>query len=639
MTKYRPDIDGLRAVAVLAVVFYHFEIPGFRGGYVGVDIFFVISGYLITSLILEEISQQKFSILRFYDRRIRRILPALFFVLIVTLIAGFFILLPKDLETLGKSIVSVSVFASNFFFMRQSGYFDPDVSEFTLLHTWSLSVEEQFYVVWPILLMLLYRVQKSWVPIALLLGILMISLLIGEWLLHIDSEWDFFYFTPVRIWELVLGAILSVNLIQRNFNSTVKHMMSLSGFIMIVYAIFYFSRETKFPGINALIPCFGVALIIYSEARESTLIGRMLSIRPIVFLGLISYSLYLWHWPIMSYLNYYIVDGINSFETGLVICFCIVLSAFTWKFIEQPFRRRSGNLIASNVVILRGLALTGMLFGVGMLVYFQGGYPQRLSDNALKPITNNLSLHPFAHRCISNFTSKKPVDDCLFGAPSIDGSYQAVLWGDSHASHYMPVFKKLAEKNNWTIRQVSMYGCSPHLFTTPKSEKYKTCPEFNQNVLNDVISKENIKLVIFAGRWTDYPDEYKLIVNTISKLKDSNKKILILGQVPEADFNPAKCLAMSIWHGWSERACDISMESQVSKTFQNQNEYFRNLSEQDATIQVFLPEKYLCDDKYCVIENGGISFYKDNNHFHQLGSSYLIQFVDENILPTRKIYE
>ena len=361
---YRKEIDGLRALAVIPVILFHGGLEWFSGGYVGVDIFFVISGYLITSIILKEKEAGTFSIAGFYERRARRILPALFFIIFICIPFAWFWLLPHELKDFGKSIVAVTLFASNILFWRESDYFAPDAELIPLLHTWSLAVEEQFYVIFPLIMIFFWAFGRRRL-ISIISLIALFSLALTEWGWRHFPEANF-YLIPTRAWELMIGALVAFYLYQKKqLQGNIRHLGSLIGIGLIVLAIFFLDKTLPFPSLYALAPTIGTALIILF-ATPDTLVYKLLSQRIFVGIGLISYSAYLWHQPIFVFAR---IRGMDEPNIGLVLLlsmFAIVLAYFSWRFIELPFRDRSrftrkqifsASLIASLTFIGIGSAL------------------------------------------------------------------------------------------------------------------------------------------------------------------------------------------------------------------------------------------------------------------------------------------
>jgi len=326
--KYRPDVDGLRALAVIPVVFYHAKLPGFNGGFIGVDIFFVISGYLISRIIGDQIATRSFSILRFYERRIRRIFPALFFVLMPCAVASTLLFVPREYRDFSQSLIAATIFAANILFWKESGYFNAPAEQKPLLHTWSLSVEEQFYLVFPWLLILLWRLKRPF-DLHLLVPLLLGSLFLSIWGVEYAPE-AAFYFVHMRAWELLLGASLGLRLVTLPSSNSVRNVASIAGLLMILTAVHLYSPSIPFPGAYALLPCMGAALIIWSgesgDAKtDSSWIKNILSTSPFVTIGLVSYSLYLWHWPILVFAKSYLLRNPSALEVTFLITLAFVL--------------------------------------------------------------------------------------------------------------------------------------------------------------------------------------------------------------------------------------------------------------------------------------------------------------------------
>jgi len=334
--KYRPEIDGLRALAVMPVILFHAGFNCFSGGFVGVDVFFVISGYLITTIILTELEDGKFSIIKFYERRARRILPALFFVMAVSIPFAWILLPPFDLENFSKSLIAVPIFLSNFFFWKEGGYFENAAELKPLLHTWSLAVEEQYYVFFPIFLMLFWRLGRRWVLSTIIL--IAIASLIAAQIGSLYKPVANFFLLPTRAWELAIGALIVIYYpLKMSFFT--RQMLSGLGILLITASIFLFNKDIPFPSVYALIPTVGTALILLF-ALPDTYVGKLLGCRPLVFIGLISYSAYLWHHPIFAFSRYYFASITGTLMFGLVIL-TFLLSILTWRYIERLFRSRA----------------------------------------------------------------------------------------------------------------------------------------------------------------------------------------------------------------------------------------------------------------------------------------------------------
>ena len=337
--KYRAEIDGLRALAVLPVIFFHAGLEFFNGGFVGVDIFFVISGYLITTIIISEMAEDNFSIINFYERRARRILPALFFVMAACLPFAWLWFLPSDLKDFGQSLVAVSIFSSNILFWIEGGYFGTAAELKPLIHSWSLAVEEQYYVLFPIFLMLTWKLGIKWILILLSI-IFLISLGVAEWGAY-NSPSGAFFLLPTRGWEILVGVFAAFYL---NYNThlkshTINQVLSLLGFGMISYSIIAFNETTPFPSLYTLIPTIGTGLLIL-YAVPKTYVHKLLSMKFIVGIGLISYSTYLWHQPLLAFTKYRVLGEPSDLNLIILCAASLVIAWFSWKFVEMPFRSK-----------------------------------------------------------------------------------------------------------------------------------------------------------------------------------------------------------------------------------------------------------------------------------------------------------
>ena len=373
--RYRPEIDGLRAIAVAAVILFHAGFALFSGGFVGVDVFFVISGFLITSIIVEELKTGRFSVLRFYERRARRILPALFTVMAACVPFAYRLLSPDDLQDFAQSLAAICLFSSNVLFWGESGYFDTQAELKPLLHTWSLAVEEQFYVAFPLLLLAAWRLGRKF--LLALIGVIAVVSLVTS----VDEVRNFpsaaFYLLPSRAWQLLVGALASF-VADRwrtvdgkgSLGPIAGEIVGWGGMAMIILALFLFDERTPFPGLNAALPTLGTALVLLG-ASDRTSVGRMLAWRPLVGLGLISYSAYLWHQPLFAFTKHALLAELPA-DLAIVLCaVTIVLACLSWRYVEQPFRDRS--LISRGAVF--ALSAAGMAAFVGL-----GFIGHRMSD-------------------------------------------------------------------------------------------------------------------------------------------------------------------------------------------------------------------------------------------------------------------
>ena len=373
---YRREIDGLRALAVLPVILFHAGFSGVSGGFVGVDVFFVISGYLITVIILEELAAGRFTVAGFYERRARRILPALFFVLLACLPLAWWLLLPTELVDFGKSVSAVAVFASNILFWLQTDYFAATAEQIPLLHTWSLAVEEQYYLMFPLFMLAAWGLGKRWLA-GLIALVALLSLGWSEWLWRNSVEANF-YLIPSRAWELMVGALAAFYL-QKNqaAQGVMAQAASVLGLVLLGYAVFFFDDGIPFPSVYALVPTLGAVLLILF-ATSATWVGKLLASPPLVWVGLISYSAYLWHQPLFVFARLQALEEPSvSFMAGLCVM-TLVLAWFSWRFVEKPFRDRSR---FTRTQIFSGAVISSLLFiAVGATLVLTDGFAGRFAE-------------------------------------------------------------------------------------------------------------------------------------------------------------------------------------------------------------------------------------------------------------------
>jgi len=389
--RYRPEIDGLRAIAVIPVILFHAGFKTFSGGFVGVDVFFVISGYLITSIIISDLAEGKFSLANFYERRARRILPALLFVMAVCVPFAWLWLMPRDMKDFSQSLVAVSTFSSNLLFYIESDYFDTASELKPLLHTWSLAVEEQYYILFPLFLILTWRLGKRWIIILLAL-ISLLSLSMTQWgaLNYPEAT---FYLLPTRGWEILSGACVAFYLLKRNSISDVlpiKQIISLLGLSMIFYAVFMFDKQTPFPSLFTLVPTVGTILVILFTSK-STIVFNVLSKSLVVGIGLISYSAYLWHQPIFAFTKYLSISKLSMLEMAVLCVAAFPLAYLSWRYIEVPFRKRQ--VISTNVLTISSVTMLMIFIGFGISGHLNNGFIDRsVGIKALHYVPDNRVL-------------------------------------------------------------------------------------------------------------------------------------------------------------------------------------------------------------------------------------------------------
>jgi peptidoglycan/LPS O-acetylase OafA/YrhL len=498
--KYRPDVDGLRAVAVGSVVAYHCGLRWCSGGFVGVDIFFVISGYLIGSLVYKEIRGHSFRIAKFYERRAKRILPALFGVLTISYVAAMLLLSPSEMKDFAESAIATIASSSNILFWLKSGYFATGADQKPLLMTWSLGVEEQFYVVFPLLMLLLRKLSQR-AQFTVVGGLALLSLVFCLRGTAINPNATF-YLLPTRAWELAAGILLAMAESNRSHTSTrlpavAMHAVGLAGLALIGVAIFSYDTFTPFPGYAAMLPVAGAVLVI--SARDGA-VNRLLAWRPIVFVGLVSYSWYLWHWPVLSFARICSDSGISTAVAVVLALISFAFAVLSWRFVEQPFRKST---TPTYLLLKRYAVLAVAMMIPAILLRATNGLPQR--NRAVQQL--EMAAEPLHHDvCTAPYRVSHP----MLGPPCVPpGQGRAVaLIGDSHAAALASGLRAIAAQQGYRLVELTKSSCPALQGVVPYSIRHpghqQQCGEFNRESMGYILRDPSIKVVVIAGLWFGY---------------------------------------------------------------------------------------------------------------------------------------
>ncbi len=627
--RYRPEVDGLRAIAVLAVVFYHAGL-GFSGGFIGVDVFFVISGYLITSLILKDLQNGRFTLGHFWERRIRRIMPAAAVVVLSVLVAGWFLLLPEDYDDLGASALSQSVFSANIYFWRTLDYFASAAEEKPLLHTWSLAVEEQFYLIFPFFLLLLFRLKflhtRKSLFVVFTVGALL-SFAISVWSLQ-ASPLASFYLLPSRAWELLLGSVVALaphppDLKQHN---GLYGLLSWVGVVAILVPSFTYTSETPFPGMAALPPVLGTAAFIWATNRPDavglTASARvLLAAKPVVFVGLISYSLYLWHWPLLAFARYVNVVALPlGFRLGLILL-AFALAILSWRLVETPFRRRREG-ISRWWVFAAGIACLVGLSVLSAAIIARAGFPQRVDPEILK-IASIRSERPEMEEIGPREVKSGEVKVLGQGA---GGGVKLLLWGDSHGWAVCPGVERFCRENGIEGRAIYYPATPPLVDYVNRSNQGldARAPEWAKEVI-EYVRKNAIKHVLVVGYWSKQskispPGQLEhAIRETVRRLHDAGAHVYLMLQVPSHDVPVPDAMARNLFFGqkntdWRATKADYeAVHERVRRAV-------ADLPKDQVTIidpePVFFEKE---SGRYRAQSNGHVLFY-DSHHLSPYGA-------------------
>jgi peptidoglycan/LPS O-acetylase OafA/YrhL len=628
--NYRPDIDGLRCISVLAVMLFHFNIAPFSGGFVGVDIFFVISGYLITKQIVEELVEGRFSFANFYARRIRRIVPVMLFTLASVFILAALLFSPTNLRLASRDVLASLVAFSNFNFWRDSHeYFSPAAMQIPLLHFWSLSVEEQFYAIWPAALLLTARSGRQATIILFVIGVSVLSLLLCQYWIHRDAS-AVFYLMPFRAFEFGIGAaIVYLEQIRNEKSGAICEVLFAVGIGMIGYSILSFDSHTAFlPGFASLAPTIGASLVIFS-GRESRLAG-VLRLRLVVGIGLISYSLYLCHWPMFVFGHYVLGGMLDSVAAkySLVAAAVLVASVMYWC-VERPFRIRRGTGSGQPFKPYIAAAVFSLLIAVpAIAAYHQKGWPGRISDER-----QEISQRQAFGYSPCKFGANQP---CEFGDRR--GRLALQVLGDSYGQHYVAGLHKLLSRLKLRGQAFTAGGCSvlPGVWRVGRKED-AGCDKSRADFYR-AIKSGNVPLLINQS-WTSYTGSAS---NRIGSIHDGlekliaelggERRILIIG---EQVFSKCAIEQYRLELGplGSMRfpcTAKVSADAQRARS-QPFNEMLRELQRSHPNqIALLFAEDYLCD-KSCKVEDHGISLYRDRGHFTVAGSEFVVSSASKLI--------
>ncbi len=660
--RYRAEVDGLRALAVIPVILFHAGFSLFSGGFVGVDVFFVISGYLITSILIKELDAGTFSIINFYERRARRILPALFLVILASLPFAWMWLTPIDMKDFAQSLIGVATFSSNILFFLESGYFDTSAELKPLLHTWSLAVEEQYYIFFPLMLMAAWQFGRRWV-LAMLIAVFIASFAYGQWAAYHRPS-AAFYLLPPRGWELLIGAFIAIYLQKRDHlpSFQLNQILSLTGVGLILYATFSFDKNTPFPTFYTLAPTLGAGLIIFN-AVKGTIVNRILSHKLLVGIGLISYSAYLWHQPIFALTRHRMLNEPSPWLLGLLGLFSLILAYFSWKYVEAPFRHKQ-RFNRKNIFVMSAIGLVTMA-AIGVFGHLKEGNLYRYDAETTKALSfNSAEVPEKLYYCQREGNQYTPLDaSCILGSES---NIKGALVGDSHGYAISFALNELATEKNIGFYQMTFNGC-PNIGSIYRQDfgADEKCADFNQEVAQHIAATPSIEYVIMVSRWTrmlsdrgfdngeggvehndhlidiitngvreNNPESVRIkklqqkLENTIQHYLDAGKKVILVYPIPEVGWATPKFIAHQKLFGGGSQKNSTSYER-----FKERNKIsfdtLNAIPEQDNLIRVY-PDQVLCNSYVkdrCVFELNGEALYFDDNHLAKPGALMVVKEI------------
>lgn len=650
---YRPDIDGLRTIAVMAVVLYHAGAAAFPGGFVGVDVFFVISGFLIAGIIRDEVKAGTWQLTGFYYRRLYRILPPLFVVLLATLCIGYFLLFPADFRALAKQTGYSLVFWVNMYFRAdQAGYFHSAAELQPLLHLWSLSVEEQFYLFWPLLTILAVRKNAE---AGLLAGIGLLSFALSCWLLWSGNQNTAFFTLPSRAWELAIGAAISMACSGRTgaLLGRFSNLASVAGLAMIFAAVLFLDRHASFPGWNALLPTLGTGLLIL--AGPDAWVNRyLLSRSAMVALGLRSYSLYLWHWPLLAYVRVIHIGDLPGPWAAAMVVLAMVAASLTYSLVEHPVRSWARNRIKQGhraVGIANWWPVWAMVLlpaSAALHIYANHGLVTRFPKSVLDDLSGGEQVKNWGE-CEASVVDRRLhwSDRCVFQ----EGARLVVVWGDSHAEHYLPGLAAYERTHGRIPVLLSTPSCPP-LPTVERIDDSRRCADIARTGFEWMRSDSRVEKVYIAGRFAAYGDGMPLgfdrsapvrlvamdghaesdqkalfrhaLGEVVQGLTGSGKRVVVLGEVPQQLMDVPSCEGRKKYYGRYFASAECDLPRRVYEAREGWlNDYLLTLEQNTPGVCVFHPENFLCDREACRVRANGQIVYSDNNHLNPYGAAWL----------------
>jgi peptidoglycan/LPS O-acetylase OafA/YrhL len=643
--KYRAEIDGLRAFAVVPVILFHAGFEMFSGGFVGVDVFFVISGYLITTILIDDIENNRFSIIKFYERRARRILPALFFVILACIPFAWMWMLPSQMKDFSRSLIAVSLFASNILFWKESGYFAAASEEKPLLHTWSLAVEEQYYLLFPIFLFFAWRYGKDRV-FWMIVICAFISLLLSEWGWRSNPNANF-YLPPTRLWELLAGSITAFVVQKHGLQS--NNALALLGLAAVVFAIFAYDETTPFPSVYALVPVIGVVLLVLFGEKD-TLAAKILSTKLFVGIGLISYSAYLWHQPLFAFARIRSAGDVSAkLMIGLSIL-SLVLAVGSWRYIEKPFRSAVNPFISRKLIFIGSLVGFLSFVGFGGLGYFLNGFGEQRYDKQYLAIRDISFLRSQRHERL--------------GASGVRPEW--LLLGDSHADALQDQFSALLSKYNASALVGTVAGCPPSINLWRHDLDYKLkCHKHYLEILDNVKDLQ-INNVLISARYALYMNstrydngeggveisatdkviydhlDYKDVIRSddlrhsaierelvafVGALTRLSVNIFIIRSIPEIGWNVPQQMER-------DNGLVSTSRSSYNSRVASLSGFYSKVSGL-PNVTLLHSEEVLCDDVRCNAVSAGFPLYYDTNHLSVYGARFLLDSFERDLFENR----
>jgi len=635
--KFRTDINGLRGIAVLCVITYHAGLSGLTGGFIGVDVFFVISGYLITNIITTALVEKDFSFTLFYVKRIKRLLPAAVTLIFFSVLIGTFFLPPNDYKDLAESAIYSNFLSANFFFLNHSGYFDLSTKVSPLVHMWSLSIEEQFYLIFPVLLYLSYKFGGINFTKYMIITTTLFSFLAGYYLSFYYPRFSF-YMLLTRAWELGIGALIVFIPPINKSKIWLPRLLVWLGAATLFFSLLIIKEKDIYPGYLAAFPVLATALIIYSLQQHNSIIKTVITIKPLLWMGKISYSAYLWHWPIIVYYRIYISQQHFSYlEIISLIIASVIFGYLSWRFIEEKSRYTKWSTKDTVLYSICALIITSSF---PFFIYQSKGLPLRLTQQEIN-IVDYKAMKKLA--CVEYIKLFDNVDEkfCVIGRPWNHEHNKGVVWGDSHSLHYSQILHQAAIKSNMSL-VIAPQKCPPYLNSKIIKEEYPKFPTFtddctfrNKLTLNWLLSNDDIVTVIMAAAWSGHIRQlYDKDINQVGDLANgkhlssialdkvlsylTKKNILLLGDIPRPNKYLNGCVIADetflIRKNCDDKKYKFLDAQEIKLWHKESNQVLKIMADKFSNVESLIATDFLCNNEICDTFINNEFIYRDNNH-------------------------
>lgn len=645
---YLPHVDGLRALAVLLVVVFHAWPTLAPGGFIGVDVFFVISGFIITRQLVVEMENESFSYLAFLGRRARRLVPASLVCSLLATVVAVLMLMPDALRAFSESLLAAWTMVANIYFYANTGYFDAPAAQAPLLHLWSLAVEDQFYLTWPLLLLLLWRRLATRPRILVsVLALAAVSLLHSQLSAVRDPELAF-YLPFSRAFELLAGCALALGApLLRNPGVRILALIDGAGLLLVLGSALGIHAGLPFPGLTVVPAIAGSIMLIGAGLLAATPVSRLLSRGPIVLAGKMSYSIYLYHWPVLAFAAYSLGRAPDAGEAAILVVASLVLAALSWVVVEQWLTRRLGLFdMAPGVLLRRTVAASTAICTLALVGIAGRGWPERLDAPAYAVYSAASTGNPLRAACDGYNLAFEHEKNCTFGPALQSGaSYDIAVFGDSNADHFVPMIAALAEQAHLTGRQVTQSSCAPLVgaaFDRPQHIE-DTCARYQEKILAFLERNPNLKLAVLSWAWTRYGTPHAntlaalsgtdqardfgaFLAATVKLFRSRGIQVLIIGQVPPLSTFSLPCLVEAARNDTEETDCTVP-RAVVDEAFVPYQSAVEAIDLADDGVWMLDMRDMLCTVTVCSAFKDDVLIYRDKTHLNGRGAAYLARYV------------